>query len=223
MQTPERTFCNDSTTHVPVGEDQTQHLELTRDLASAINERFQADIFTIPSGYSGKSAAVSLAREAHSSKGSAPQDVVPCAPTIPSFLRFQRSGLTHNEPAKADGENEQVRPLRFVSDQSRRQVAVLVKKICGSHHVFRLLNSLYLTSANDLDPADLIRKKIRKAQTDALGPVTVDREVRCQVEHRPCAHFTLLNSTSSHPFTTSYRIVRASLTSSICMLLSVLS
>jgi tryptophanyl-tRNA synthetase len=34
-------------THVPVGEDQKQHLELTRDLAERMNQRY-GDIFTIP-------------------------------------------------------------------------------------------------------------------------------------------------------------------------------
>ena len=34
---------------VPVGEDQTQHLELTRDIAESINNRFNKNIFKIPS------------------------------------------------------------------------------------------------------------------------------------------------------------------------------
>ncbi len=34
-------------TYVPVGDDQTQHLEITRDIAERINSRF-GDIFTIP-------------------------------------------------------------------------------------------------------------------------------------------------------------------------------
>lgn len=35
-------------THVPVGEDQKQHLELTRDIASTFNHRFGREFFTIP-------------------------------------------------------------------------------------------------------------------------------------------------------------------------------
>ena len=35
-------------THVPVGEDQKQHLELTRDLATKFNADFGVDLFTIP-------------------------------------------------------------------------------------------------------------------------------------------------------------------------------
>jgi len=36
------------TTHVPVGDDQKQHIELTRDIALSFNHRFQKDIFTVP-------------------------------------------------------------------------------------------------------------------------------------------------------------------------------
>jgi|TARA_B110000438_G_C15802660_1_gene645880 tryptophanyl-tRNA synthetase len=35
-------------THVPVGEDQKQHLELTRDIAQKFNNDFKGDIFPIP-------------------------------------------------------------------------------------------------------------------------------------------------------------------------------
>jgi tryptophanyl-tRNA synthetase len=35
-------------THVPVGEDQKQHLELTRDIAGAFNRRYERDFFPLP-------------------------------------------------------------------------------------------------------------------------------------------------------------------------------
>jgi tryptophanyl-tRNA synthetase len=35
-------------THVPVGEDQKQHLELARDIAGAFNRQFGVDYFTLP-------------------------------------------------------------------------------------------------------------------------------------------------------------------------------
>lgn len=35
-------------THVPVGEDQKQHLELTRDIAGAFNRRYEQEYFTLP-------------------------------------------------------------------------------------------------------------------------------------------------------------------------------
>src|SRR3990167_6075829 len=35
-------------THVPVGEDQKQHLELTRDIAGAFNRQYSQNYFTLP-------------------------------------------------------------------------------------------------------------------------------------------------------------------------------
>ncbi len=35
-------------THVPVGEDQKQHLELTRDVAVKFNTDFGVELFTVP-------------------------------------------------------------------------------------------------------------------------------------------------------------------------------
>lgn len=35
-------------TYVPVGDDQSQHLEFTRDIAQRINTQFESDIFTVP-------------------------------------------------------------------------------------------------------------------------------------------------------------------------------
>lgn len=39
------------TTHVPVGEDQKQHLELTRDIAIRINRRFGREVLVVPEPY----------------------------------------------------------------------------------------------------------------------------------------------------------------------------
>ena len=36
------------TTHVPVGEDQKQHLELARDIAAKFNTDFETELFTLP-------------------------------------------------------------------------------------------------------------------------------------------------------------------------------
>jgi tryptophanyl-tRNA synthetase len=45
------------TTHVPVGEDQKQHLELARDIAQKFNTDFEADVFTLPDPIIPKAAA----------------------------------------------------------------------------------------------------------------------------------------------------------------------
>ena len=38
-------------THVPVGDDQKQHLELARDIAAKFNQDFATDLFTLPEPY----------------------------------------------------------------------------------------------------------------------------------------------------------------------------
>ena len=44
-------------THVPVGEDQKQHVELTRDIAVKFNTDFDVDLFIVPEPYIGGGAA----------------------------------------------------------------------------------------------------------------------------------------------------------------------
>ncbi|AEI38369.1 MAG: tryptophan--tRNA ligase [Zymomonas mobilis subsp. pomaceae] len=44
-------------THVPVGEDQKQHLELARDIATKFNNDYQSEVFTLPQPIIQKTAA----------------------------------------------------------------------------------------------------------------------------------------------------------------------
>jgi tryptophanyl-tRNA synthetase len=55
-------------THVPVGEDQKQHLELTRDIALAFNSMFDADFFPQPEPQIQKTAARVMSLRDGSSK-----------------------------------------------------------------------------------------------------------------------------------------------------------
>ena len=45
-----------STTHVPVGEDQKQHLELARDIATKFNNDYDTELFTLPEPLVSKAA-----------------------------------------------------------------------------------------------------------------------------------------------------------------------
>ena len=47
-------------THVPVGEDQKQHIELTRDIAIKFNNDFNVDLFVPPEPYVGGGAAARI-------------------------------------------------------------------------------------------------------------------------------------------------------------------
>jgi tryptophanyl-tRNA synthetase len=55
-------------THVPVGEDQKQHIELTRDIAIKFNNDFNVDLFVPPEPYVGGGAAARIMslRDGHS-------------------------------------------------------------------------------------------------------------------------------------------------------------
>jgi tryptophanyl-tRNA synthetase len=47
-------------THVPVGEDQKQHIELTRDIALKFNTDFDTDVFVVPEPFIGGGAAARI-------------------------------------------------------------------------------------------------------------------------------------------------------------------
>lgn len=53
-------------TSVPVGDDQTQHLELTRDIARQFNRQFGRDLFPVPRGLHSEAARVMSLRDASS-------------------------------------------------------------------------------------------------------------------------------------------------------------
>ena len=55
-------------THVPVGEDQKQHLELTRDIATAFNSMFDTEFFPLPEPQIQKTAARVMSLRDGSSK-----------------------------------------------------------------------------------------------------------------------------------------------------------
>lgn len=98
-------------THVPVGDDQRQHLELARDIAAAFNRNYATEFFTIPEPMILKTAARVMS------------------------LRDGTAKMSKSDP----------------SDYSR---------------------------INLTDDADVIAKKIRKAQTDTLDGISYDPQNR---------------------------------------------
>src|SRR3546814_10116185 len=56
-------------THVPIGEDQKQHLELARDIATKFNADYGVELFTLPAPLIGDTAARIMSRsEEHTSE-----------------------------------------------------------------------------------------------------------------------------------------------------------
>ena len=94
-------------THVPVGEDQKQHIELTRDIALKFNTDFDVDLFVPPEPYIGGGAAarVMSLRDGHSKMSkSDPSDMSRINLTDSDDVIAQkiRKAKTDPEPLPAD-------------------------------------------------------------------------------------------------------------------------
>ena len=84
------------TTHVPVGEDQKQHLELARDIATKFNTDYDAEVFTLPEPLVSAAAPriMSLRDAGAKMSKSTPSDPVPYTPlTLPPTLRLSTTLL----------------------------------------------------------------------------------------------------------------------------------
>jgi tryptophanyl-tRNA synthetase len=63
------------TTHVPVGEDQLQHLELAREVANLFHRRYRSDVFPLPQAIMTRSPRVMSLKDArHKMSKSDPSD-----------------------------------------------------------------------------------------------------------------------------------------------------
>jgi tryptophanyl-tRNA synthetase len=102
------------TTHVPVGEDQKQHLELARDIATKFNTDFNVELFTLPEPLIGKAGArvMSLRDGTAKMSKSDPSDMSRVNLTDDSDVIAQkiRKAKTDPEPLPESVEGLEVRP-----------------------------------------------------------------------------------------------------------------
>jgi tryptophanyl-tRNA synthetase len=93
-------------THVPVGEDQKQHLELTRDIAIKFNADFDVELFTIPDPYIPKQTAriMSLRDGTAKMSKSDPSDMsrINLTDDDDTLVQKVRKAKTDPEPIPAD-------------------------------------------------------------------------------------------------------------------------
>ncbi len=94
-------------THVPVGEDQKQHVELTRDIAIKFNTDFNVDLFVVPEPYigGGTAARVMSLRDGQSKMSkSDPSDMsrVNLTDTDDEIVQKIRKAKTDPEPLPED-------------------------------------------------------------------------------------------------------------------------
>ncbi|KAK9692471.1 Tryptophan--tRNA ligase, mitochondrial, partial [Basidiobolus ranarum] len=122
-------------THVPVGEDQIQHLELARDIATTFNHRYQKDVFPLPQAILTQTRRVMSLRNGSSKMSkSDPSDNTRINLNDPSDTIVRKirkattdsfTGITY-EPEKRP---ELANLLRIYSGASGKSI----EEICGIH------------------------------------------------------------------------------------------
>jgi len=101
-------------THVPVGEDQKQHLELARDIAQKFNTDYEADVFTLPEPIIPPAAARIMSLRDGSSKMSKsdPSDLsrINLTDDADTIMQKVKKAKTDPEPLPADKAGLEGRP-----------------------------------------------------------------------------------------------------------------
>lgn len=102
------------TTHVPVGEDQKQHLELARDIAAKFNTDFDVELFTLPEPVIGGPAArvMSLREGSAKMSKSDPSDMsrINLTDDVDTIMSKIRKAKTDPEPLPSEIEGLEGRP-----------------------------------------------------------------------------------------------------------------
>lgn len=119
------------TTHVTVGEDQVQHLELTKVLAKALNNQTKTQIFRLPQGiYSSQSKILNLRNPTVKMSKSNPSDLSKILLTdkpkeiskkIKSAITDSMAGLEY-DPENRPGISNLIDIYRSISNQELNQV-----------------------------------------------------------------------------------------------------
>jgi len=102
-------------THVPVGEDQKQHIELTRDIALKFNTDFDSDVFVVPEPFigGGTAARVMSLRDGQSKMSkSDPSDMsrIHLTDSDDAIAQKIRKAKTDPDPLPADPAELDARP-----------------------------------------------------------------------------------------------------------------
>ena len=104
-----------STTEVPVGEDQEQHIELTRDLATVFNKQARKPVFTIPRHIFSKSC---------------------CATDEPFLSPSHSTTSASSQSARPDSKNVKVKSRSTDTDNAHRFCAVNARQDPHDRHRF---------------------------------------------------------------------------------------
>ena len=158
-------------THVPVGEDQKQHLELTRDIAQKFNNDFSTDLFPIPEPliFGEATRVMSLRDGTKKMSKSDPSDYsrIMLSDNIDSIVQKIKKAKTDPHPLPATKEEAEKRPealnlitiFAALSDQSTDKV---LEQYSGKEF------SLFKKDLGDLAAEKLqpISKEVTKLMSD---------------------------------------------------------
>lgn len=124
-------------THVPVGEDQKQHIELARDIAGAFNRNYETEFFTLPEPMIQKEAAriMSLRDGTKKMSKSDPSDysritLIDDADTIAKKIRKAKSDMVegiHYDPENRPEASNLLQIHASLSNQTIEQSAAQYK------------------------------------------------------------------------------------------------
>ena len=142
---------------VPVGQDQTQHLELTRDLAERFNSRY-GETFVVPKGYKAKAGAKIMSLIEPTKKMSKsdenPKSYISLLDELPVIVKKIKSAVTDSDTSiKYDLENKPgiSNLLTIYSCISGLTIAELEEKYANSNYG-EFKSDLATVVANEIEP-----------------------------------------------------------------------
>lgn len=119
-------------THVPVGEDQKQHLELARDIAAAFNRHYEQEFFPLPepviTGPATRVMSLRDGRKKMSKSDASPMSRIHLSDSEEEIIQKIRKAKTDSEPSLTyDPENRPeaanlIRIFAAITDQTPEQV-----------------------------------------------------------------------------------------------------
>ena len=146
-------------THVPVGEDQKQHIELARDLAFSFNARYDAEIFTVPEPVIRSEAArVMSLRDGRSKMSKSAQS------------DFTRINLTDDDDiiaAKIAKAKSDSHPTVTFEPETRPEVANLLRILAASEGV----KAEKLAARYEGQGASTLKKDLADALIAEISPI----------------------------------------------------
>ena len=160
-------------THVPVGEDQKQHLELTRDIAQKFNNDFATDLFPLPERliFGEATRVMSLRDGTKKMSKSDPSDYsrIMLKDSVDSIVQKIKKAKTDPHPLPLTKEEAKKRPealnlITIYASLNDMSVDKVIEQYSGKEFL-KFKNDLAELSSEKLKPISLEIKKLMNDQS----------------------------------------------------------